>query len=103
MNAGRKVVIVFSNGPDNASVLSPDDVRDIAAWLAENGARSHDIVVLADSPGVGANLSDHPMVPAMWHTPKSRGLWEQAGRRNLARWQLRHSGPLTTNATSSIH
>jgi choline dehydrogenase len=63
--------------------------------------RSHDIVVLADSPGVGANLSDHPMVPAMWHTPKSRGLWEQAGRRNLARWQLRHSGPLTTNVAES--
>jgi Ca-activated chloride channel homolog len=27
---GRKVVIVFSNGPDNASVLSPDDVRRVA-------------------------------------------------------------------------
>ncbi|MCU1274035.1 MAG: von Willebrand factor, type [Bryobacterales bacterium] len=28
--AGRKVIIVFSNGPDNASVLSPDDVRRVA-------------------------------------------------------------------------
>jgi VWFA-related protein len=27
---GRKVVIVFSNGPDNASVVAPDDVRAIA-------------------------------------------------------------------------
>jgi Ca-activated chloride channel family protein len=27
---GRKVVIVFSNGPDNASVVSPDDVRAVA-------------------------------------------------------------------------
>ena len=27
---GRKVVVVFSNGPDNASVLSPDDVRRVA-------------------------------------------------------------------------
>jgi len=26
---GRKVVIVFSNGPDNASMLSPDDVRAV--------------------------------------------------------------------------
>ncbi len=58
---------------------------------------AHDIAVLVDSPGVGANLSDHPVVTAMWHTPKSRGLWEQAGPRSLARWQLRHSGPLTTN------
>ncbi len=31
--------------------------------------RSHNIAVMADSPGVGANLSDHPMVTAMWHTP----------------------------------
>jgi choline dehydrogenase len=57
----------------------------------------HNIAVMADSPGVGANLCDHPMVPAMWSAPKSRSLWERAGRRNLARWQLTHSGPMTTN------
>jgi len=28
--AGRKVVIVFSNGPDNASMVAPDDVRTVA-------------------------------------------------------------------------
>jgi VWFA-related protein len=27
---GRKVVIVFSNGPDNASMVAPDDVRVVA-------------------------------------------------------------------------
>ena len=27
---GRKVVVVFSNGPDNASVIAPDDVRAVA-------------------------------------------------------------------------
>ena len=27
---GRKVIIVFSNGPDNASMLAPDDVRAVA-------------------------------------------------------------------------
>ncbi len=27
---GRKVVIVFSNGPDNASMVAPDDVRSVA-------------------------------------------------------------------------
>src|SRR6202041_2148400 len=26
----RKVVIVFSNGPDNASMVAPDDVRTVA-------------------------------------------------------------------------
>jgi Ca-activated chloride channel family protein len=28
--AGRKMVIVFSNGPDNASMVAPDDVRAVA-------------------------------------------------------------------------
>jgi choline dehydrogenase len=59
------------------------------------------IPVLADSPGVGGNLSDHPIVTAMWATPRTRGLWEQAGPRNLARWQLAHSGPLTSNVAEA--
>ena len=45
-----------------------------AEQLIEQGIR-----VVADSPGVGANLSDHPVVTAMWHTPRATGLWEQAG------------------------
>jgi choline dehydrogenase len=57
----------------------------------------HNIAVMAENPGVGANLSDHPIVTAMWSTPKTRGLWEKSGPRNLARWQLTHSGPLATN------
>jgi choline dehydrogenase len=57
----------------------------------------HNIAVMADSPGVGGNLSDHPVVTAMWSAPKARSLWEQAGRRSLARWQLTHSGPMTSN------
>ena len=57
----------------------------------------HNIAVMCDSPGVGGNLSDHPVVAAMWSAPKTRSLWEQAGRRNLARWQFTQSGPMTTN------
>ena len=57
----------------------------------------HDIAVVADSPGVGGNLSDHPVVTAMWSAPKSRSLWEKAGPANLARWQMTHTGPMTTN------
>ncbi len=43
--------------------------------------REHGIGVVADSPGVGANLSDHPIVSAIWSTPKVRGLAELAGPR----------------------
>jgi len=28
--SGRKAVVAFSNGPDNASVIAPDDVRAVA-------------------------------------------------------------------------
>jgi Ca-activated chloride channel family protein len=28
--SGRRVVVVFSNGPDNASVVSPEDIRELA-------------------------------------------------------------------------
>jgi choline dehydrogenase len=63
--------------------------------------REHDITVVADSPGVGANLSDHPVVAALWSTPRMRSLSEQAGSRNLLRWQLMHSGPMTTNIAQS--
>jgi choline dehydrogenase len=59
--------------------------------------REHDIAVVADSPGVGSNLSDHPVVTAMWSAPKTRSLWEKAGPANLARWQMTHTGPMTTN------
>jgi choline dehydrogenase len=64
--------------------------------------REHGIAVLADSPGVGANLSDHPVVTPVWLTPKARGsVWEKSGPRHLARWQLLHSGPLTTNVAEA--
>ncbi len=63
--------------------------------------REHGIPVAVDSPGVGANLSDHPVVTAMWHTPGSRALWEESSPRNLARWRLRHSGPLTSNVAEA--
>jgi choline dehydrogenase len=63
--------------------------------------REQGIPVAVDSPGVGANLSDHPVVTAMWHTPGTRALWEEATPRNLTRWRMRHSGPLTSNVAEA--
>jgi choline dehydrogenase len=61
----------------------------------------HNIAVMAENPGVGANLSDHPMVPALWTAPKTRSLWEKAGPSSLARWQLTHTGPVTSNVAEA--
>lgn len=63
--------------------------------------REHGITVAVDSPGVGANLSDHPIVTAMWHTPGTRALWEESRPQTIMRWRLRHSGPLTSNVAEA--
>ncbi len=59
------------------------------------------IDVMVDSPGVGANLSDHPAVPVVWSTPTLKSLWEQSGPAGAVRWQLTHRGPLTSNVSES--
>jgi len=59
--------------------------------------REHGIRVIAESPGVGANLSDHPIVTAIWSTPKLRSLAAADSAANVMRWQLTHTGPMTTN------
>ena len=61
----------------------------------------HGVPLAADNPGVGANLSDHPVVTAIWPTPKETGLWEQAGPAGLARWRYLRSGPLTSNVAEA--
>jgi choline dehydrogenase-like flavoprotein len=59
------------------------------------------IDVVAESRGVGQNLSDHPVLPVVWSTPRIRGLWEKANNTNLLRWQLTHRGPLASNIAES--
>jgi choline dehydrogenase len=63
--------------------------------------REHGIFVIADNPAVGANLTDHPMVPVIWATPRLRGPWERYGNAGVARWKLTHKGPLTSNASEA--
>jgi choline dehydrogenase len=59
------------------------------------------IDVVEDSPGVGTNLSDHPVLPVVWSTPRLRGLWEKSGNAGALRWRLTHRGPLTSNVAES--
>jgi choline dehydrogenase len=84
--------VILSGGAINSPQLLMLSGIGPADHLLEHG-----IAVQADSPGVGGNLSDHPVVTAMWSAPRSRSLWEKSGPRHLARWQLTHSGPLTSN------
>jgi choline dehydrogenase len=56
---------------------------------------------VADSPGVGANLSDHPALPVIWSTPRLRGLWEKTGNAGALRWRLTRRGPVASNVAES--
>lgn len=60
--------------------------------------REHGIDVVADLPGVGENLQDHPMVPVGWFTKGAPDLWytsQQPGPQ--LRWLATRTGPLTSN------
>ena len=59
--------------------------------------REHGIDVVADSPGVGQNLHDHPATPLIWHTKGSSDIADFAHVGNLIRAKARGDGPLTSN------
>ncbi|NYD42950.1 GMC family oxidoreductase [Nocardioides panaciterrulae] len=60
--------------------------------LAEVGVETY-----VDSPGVGANLQDHPVVPLLWHTKGVTDLAQLNNVRNFVRWKARGTGPLASN------
>jgi choline dehydrogenase len=88
--------VILSGGAVNSPQLLMLSGIGPAEHLIEMG-----IDVVADSRGVGQNLSDHPVLPVIWSTPKLRGLWEKAGTTSLVRWQLTHRGPLASNVAES--
>ena len=60
--------------------------------------REHGIGVVADLPGVGENLQDHPMVPVGWFTRGAPDLWYTSQRPGQQlRWFATRTGPLTSN------
>ncbi len=92
--AGAEVIL--SGGAINSPQLLMLSGVGPAEHLIEHG-----IDVVADSRGVGANLSDHPVLPVVWSTPRVRGLWEKGGNASMLRWRLTHRGPLTSNLAES--
>jgi choline dehydrogenase len=88
--------VILSGGAVNSPQLLMLSGIGPADHLIETG-----IDVLVDSPGVGANLSDHPVLPVVWATPRLRGLWERTGNLGAMRWRLTHRGPATSNVAES--
>ena len=67
-----------------------------SAQLAEHGIDGK--VELA---GVGANLQDHTLVPLLWYTRGTTDLGELSNLRNLTRWKVRGTGPLSSNVAEA--
>lgn len=63
--------------------------------------RALDIDVVADLPAVGEGLQDHPIVPVLWHTPKTKAIWEATGTRNFMIWQTLGRGPYASNVAEA--
>ncbi len=59
--------------------------------------REHGVDVVADLPGVGQNLHDHPAAPMLWHTRGTTDIAEASTLANLVRWKARGTGPLASN------
>src|SRR5260370_31361169 len=85
--------VILSGGAINSPQLLMLSGVGPADHLIEMG-----IDVLADSPGVGANLGDHPLRPVIWSTPRLRGLCEKGGHAHTLRWRVTDRVPLTSSA-----
>ncbi len=88
--------VILSGGAVNSPQLLMLSGIGPAEHLIEMG-----IDVVTENRGVGANLSDHPVLPVIWSTPRLRGMWEKGSQANLLRWQLTRRGPLASNAAES--
>jgi choline dehydrogenase len=60
--------------------------------------RAHGIPVLADLPGVGANLHDHPMITPVWPITSGATLLEAQSEANVDAYRLARRGPLASVA-----
>ena len=60
--------------------------------------REHGIAVLADLPGVGANLHDHPMITPAWPITSGQTLLDAQSGESVTAYRLARRGPLASVA-----
>ncbi len=60
------------------------------------------IPVVADSPGVGENLQDHPCLPCTWDLPGGGSLIDAEKPKALLEWIFRKTGPLTSSLAEAF-
>ncbi|WP_239476422.1 GMC family oxidoreductase [Nocardia arizonensis] len=84
--------VILSGGAINSPQLLMLSGVGPGAHLRELG-----IDVVADLPGVGENLHDHPVAPVLWYTKGTTDLSDYLGPSRLMQWKLTGRGPLCSN------
>jgi choline dehydrogenase len=90
VTAGREVVLAA--GAIGSPHLLLHSGIGPASMLADAG-----IERVAESPGVGENLQDHPSVVCVWDMPGGGSLADAEKPKALLEWILRRTGPLTSS------
>jgi choline dehydrogenase len=84
--------VILSGG----AVNSPQLLMLSGVGPAEH-LREVDVEVVANLPGVGENLHDHPAAGILWRTKGTSDLVDLASPAALVRWKLTGRGPLASN------
>ncbi len=63
--------------------------------------RSRDIAVVADLPGVGQNLQDHPLIGVEFECTQPIGLHKADNLKNILNYLVFKNGPLTSNVAEA--
>jgi choline dehydrogenase len=63
--------------------------------------REHGIEPVVDAPAVGDGLRDHPLCVAIWDTPDTPNIWEEATAGNIALWERERRGPMAASGAET--
>jgi choline dehydrogenase-like flavoprotein len=95
VRAGREVIL-------SAGALASPQLLMLSGIGPAEQLRGLGIPVVADLPGVGENLQDHPYVVSVWDVPGGGSLADAESPKALLEYLLRRSGPLTSSVAEAI-
>ena len=108
LDGGRAVGVELSDGRQVAAervVLTAGALRTPQLLMLSgigpaDHLREHGLEVELDSPGVGENLQDHPMVPLLWSVVAGRTLLDAQDESSRTAYELLRRGPLSAAPTT---
>jgi choline dehydrogenase len=93
-SAGRDVVL-------SAGALGSPQLLLLSGIGPREQLEALGIPVVADLPGVGSNLQDHPYLTSVWDVPRG-SLADAESPKAMLEYLLRRSGPLTSTVAEAI-